>query len=72
MNKKEITKEVNYKGHHKIFTVQIEQLPTFDEKTMDKVKYEETERALFLIAEGKLENQKFEWIFAIEQDLQKD
>lgn len=70
MNKKEITKEVNYKGHHKVFTVSIEQLPAFNEKTMDKVKYEETERALFLMAEEKLENQKFEWIFAIEQELQ--
>jgi len=71
MNKKEISREVNYKGFTKIFTVEIEQLPPFNEKTMDKAKYKETEEALILIAEGKLENQKFEWIFAIEQDLQK-
>ncbi|WP_313374597.1 hypothetical protein [Chishuiella sp.] len=71
MSKKEISKEVNYKGYNKIFTVEIEQLPPFNEKTMDKIKYEETEKALILMAEEKLENQKFEWIFTIEQDLQK-
>lgn len=71
MSKKEISKEINYKGYTKTFVVEIEQLPPFNEKTMDKVKYEETERALFLMAEEKFENQKFEWIFAIEQELQK-
>lgn len=71
MNKEEISKEINYKGHTKKFTVAIEQLPPFNPKTMDKVKYEETEKALYLIAEEKLENQKFEWIFSIEKDLQQ-
>lgn len=71
MNKKEISKEINYKGYIKKFTVEIEQLPPFNEKTMDKVKYEETERALYLIAEEKFENQKFEWIFSIEKELQQ-
>ncbi|MGV0924239.1 hypothetical protein [Empedobacter tilapiae] len=71
MNKKEISKEINYKGHTKKFKVEIEQLPPFNEKTMDKVKYEETERALYLIAEEKFENQKFEWIFSIEKELQQ-
>lgn len=71
MNKEEISKEINYKGHTKKFTVAIEQLPTFNPETMDKVKYEETQKALYLLAEEKLENQKFEWIFSIEQELQQ-
>ncbi len=71
MNKEEISKEINYKGHTKKFTVVIEQLPTFNPETMDKVKYEETQKALYLLAEEKLENQKFEWIFSIEQELQQ-
>ncbi|GEM50489.1 hypothetical protein HX001_01410 [Empedobacter brevis] len=71
MNKEEISKEINYKGHTKKFTVAIEQLPAFNPETMDKVKYEETQKALYLLAEEKLENQKFEWIFSIEQELQQ-
>ncbi|QES93503.1 hypothetical protein F0358_12615 [Empedobacter brevis] len=71
MNKEEISKEINYKGHTKKFTVAIEQLPAFNHETMDKVKYEETQKALYLLAEEKLENQKFEWIFSIEQELQQ-
>ncbi|MGU9937808.1 hypothetical protein ACNFNZ_04420 [Empedobacter brevis] len=71
MNKEEISKEINYKGHTKKFTVAIEQLPVFNPETMDKVKYEETQKALYLLAEEKLENQKFEWIFSIEQELQQ-
>ncbi|WP_312552922.1 hypothetical protein [Empedobacter brevis] len=71
MNKEEISKEINYKGHTKKFTVAIEQLPAFNPETMDRVKYEETQKALYLLAEEKLENQKFEWIFSIEQELQQ-
>lgn len=71
MNKEEISKEINYKGHTKKFTVAIEQLPAFNPETMDKVKYEETQKALYLLAEERLENQKFEWIFSIEQELQQ-
>lgn len=71
MNKLEISKEINYKGNTKKITVAIEQLPPFNPATMDKEKYEETEKTLYLLAEEKFENQKFEWIFSIEQDLQK-
>lgn len=69
MNK--IEKEFTYKGHTKKFSVDIKQLPPFNPKTMDKVKYDETEKVLYLMAEEELYYQKTEWIFKIEKELQK-
>ena len=72
MSENILTKEVKFKGHTKTFTVEIEQLPPFNPETMDQVKYEETEKVLLILAKEKLENQKMEWGFTIEQALQKE
>lgn len=66
-----IEKEFTYKGETKKFSVPIEQLPPFNPATMDKEKYEETKKVLFLMAEEEIYNQKTEWIFNIEKELQK-
>ncbi|MBF0598117.1 hypothetical protein IM532_11815 [Faecalibacter sp. WQ 117] len=66
-----IEKEFTYKGQTKKFSVAIEQLPPFNPETMDKDKYEETQKVLFLMAEEEIYNQKTEWIFSIEKKLQQ-
>ena len=71
MEKEIITKTFTYKGHTKTFSAEVEQLPPFNPQTMDKVKYEETKKAHYILAEAEVYNQKTEWFFKIEQDLQK-
>ena len=66
-----ITKEFTYKGHTKTFSAKVQQLPPFNPETMDRIKYEETKEALYILAEAEVYDQKTEWIFKIEQDLQQ-
>lgn len=67
-----ISKELHYKGHSITITVEVKQLPPFDENTMDKVKYDETQKVYQMLAEEEFYSQKTEWIFSIEQKLQEE
>lgn len=66
-----ITKEFSYKGQTKTFSAKVQPLPPFNPATMDRIKYEETKEAHYILAEAEVYDQKTEWIFKIEQELQK-
>ncbi|MDM1551345.1 hypothetical protein [Empedobacter falsenii] len=71
MEKEIITKTFTYKGYTKTFSAEVQPLPPFNPETMDRVKYEETKEAHYMLAEAEVYNQKTEWFFKIEQELQK-